>query len=455
MHSTRTEKPTKMSVGGMLEQFGIFELTKPSETQPPTFCIRKKNQPLQFAIETDDNSFSYRPYNRVPWKLPVEPIDYCSLEQLWREIKAYIHEHVDLSDNDAYDVLTAWVVASWFQERWSISPYLFFFGTFGTGKTRALEVLSNLAMRGWLALYVSTASLYRPIETWKPTIFLDEAEVYGSKHEVIGLLNGSYRKGQYVARQKETDGDYETEFFDCFSFKAIAGTKELAKTLQSRCIIMRTSHATRKIKFFVDEKRGLELRNKLLKLRFDKTLGEDSEQIEDNSKWFEDLTEQIGNQREVEIFYPLIAVAPTEEIRNKLIQYAKQSANTKMEELALTTEAQCLSAIITAKSRGMMRNGKLTISDITSIANENLSYDEHWKERMTASICSRLGFQKTRGTQGKTCIVWSEPLIERLQKDKRFSQCFTPIETSSICSKSSLDVADSKAIQNWLIGGES
>jgi hypothetical protein len=349
--------------------------------------------------------------------------------------------------------LTAWIFASWLVENWTIAPYLFAFGSFGTGKTRIMEVVSKLCLRGWLALYMSTASLYRPVEAWHPTLFLDEAEVYGNKHEMIGLLNGSYRKGQYVARQKETDGDYETEFFDCFSFKGIAGTKELAKTLQSRCIILRTSHATRKIKFFIDEERCTQLRNKMLKWRFDRML-EDNDDFEDVLESCEALVEKIGNQREVELFYPLIAVAPTDEIKQKLIEYAKVSANAKLEELSLTTEATCLTAILTANERGLMKNGRILISEITSIANETLGFNEQWKERFTSSHCARLGFQKTRGTNGKACIIWSEALIERLKKDQRYSLCFsTHLENASNSSKSSLDIANPDSMKNWLSGG--
>ena len=444
-------KPTKLSVGGTLEKYGVFELGQQPHQQP-FFIVRKKSTPLQFANETNDNTYTYKPYTKVPWALPTEPLEYESTEKLWDEVKECIRAHVDLADPQAYDVLVAWVFASWTLERFQIAPYLFFFGSFGTGKTRALEVLSKLCSRGWLALYVTPANLYRPLEDWKPTLFLDEAETYGDKHDILGLLNGSYRKGQFVPRQKGTDGDYETEFFDCFAFKAIAGTKDLAKTLRSRCIIFQTSNATRKINFFVDEKRCTQLRNKLLKYRFDSMLSEDSEELEDILQSCEALVEKIGNQREVELFYPLIAVAPTDELKQKLIEYAKSSASRKLEELSLTTESTALSAIFAAKERGLLKNGKLLISEITAIANENLSYDEQWKERQTSTLCSRLGFQKARGTQGKAVIIWSQPLVDRLRTDQRYALCFnTPVpETPSKSSISSISSNQNKPSSDWL-----
>jgi hypothetical protein len=425
---TEEENTVATNAGGLVDKSAVYELVN-TNTEMPCFALKIKGKPITYVKELKNlpHKLNVKPLAKVPWALATEPAKYKDTETLWNEVKLCLTEHVDLPEPEAYNALTAWVFASWQSERFQIAPYLFFFGTFGTGKTRCLEIISKLCSRGWLALYMTPACLYRPVESWKPTLFLDEAEIYGDKHEIIGLLNGSYRRGQFVCRQKENadEGGYETEFFDCFSFKAIAGTKELAKTLQSRCIIFRTSHATRKIKFFVDEKKCLDLRNKLLRWRFDTVLTEDTEGTEDSSKRLEALVEQIGNQREVELFYPLISVAPNREIEHELIAYAKTSASRKLEELSLTTEATCLSAILQAKEKGLMQNGRLVIQEITRIANENLSFEEHWKERFTSSLCARLGFQKSRGQKGKAVIIWSQPLVDRLRKDQRFALCFT------------------------------
>jgi hypothetical protein len=139
-----------------------------------------------------------QPLVRVPWSLPTEPQSYGTTIDLWNEVKQCIHKHVDLPEPESYTVLTAWTFASWLLEKWQVAPYLFFFGPFSSGKTRALEVLSRLCQRGWLALYISAASLYRPVEAWQPTLFLDEAEVYGGRNEILGLLNGSSLKLVFI-----------------------------------------------------------------------------------------------------------------------------------------------------------------------------------------------------------------------------------------------------------------
>jgi hypothetical protein len=442
-----------------MNHYGAFELCQPSQTQAPLFCVAEKQIPQNFSDEVTDNTNTYKPYLKVPWTLPTEPRAYGITIDLWNDVKNCIMEHLDLPETESYTVLTAWIFASWLQERWLIAPYLFFFGTFATGKTRALEVLSKLSMRGWLALFMTPANLYRPLEVWHPTLFLDEGEIYGDRPEIIGLLNGSYRRGQFVARQIERESGYETEFYDCFGFKAIAGTSELAKTLQSRCIIFRTSQATRKINFFVNEKQCTELRNKLLKWRFDTILKtthveevEEVEEVEGVWKRGVQLVEEIGSQREVELFYPLISVAPSQEIERELVEYAKKASSQKTEELALTTETTCLSAILESKRRGLLQNGRIYVRDITNIINENLTLEEHWSERFTGSQCSVMGFQKGRGIYGRTVIKWDKKLIERLEHDKRYSSSFTPpppSQTSSTSSEPSTSQQPTGNVTTW------
>jgi len=103
-----------------------------------------------------------------------------------------------------------------------------------------------------------------------------------------------------------------------------------------------------------------------------------------------------------------------------------------------------------------MKNGRLLISDVTRLANENLDFNEQWKERFTSSQCSKLGFQRSKGERGKAVIIWSESLIERLRQDIRYSQCFNQAlsETSSERSESSLDASKDTIKQvmnpNWM-----
>ena len=391
-------------------------------------------------VETIENNV---PYAKLPWteQFPItEATPYESTETLWNEVRKCVYAHWDYPESTAYDILTSWIFATYTLPKWKAVPYLFAFGAHETGKTRMLEILAQLSFRGWLALYVTVANLYRPVEAWKPTVFLDETETYAKQYEIRALLNGSYRKGQLVPRQtQKPDGEYETKFYDCFSMKALAGTKELAQTLQSRCITLRMSRATRKVNLFIDEEQTQTLRSKLLMFRF-KELGEFKRKERYAGKRYRvalaeltELGDKLKSSRLTELFYPIITMTPKTKVRNRILEYALYLDKQRWEELTTAPEATALTAIL--QSYGDMEKGKILIGNIANKINENLPINEHWSNRYTSSISQRLGFRKCL-LHGRTAIRWNRQLIERLKDDPRYIACFelpTPLpETSPI-----------------------
>jgi hypothetical protein len=411
-------EPTQFSAGGTAP-IGIG-----------TFEQIEGNRFAYFDITTQKleiiNEFKgIKPYARVPWLLPKEPIEYESYESLWNEVKTCIREHLDVPDEPAYNILTAWVFATWQLEKWQAVPYLFFFGPFEVGKTRALEILSRLSRRGWLGLSLTAANLYRPLEQWHLTLFMDESEIYGDMRDVIGILNGSYRKGQLVARQEQTaDGTFDTKFYDCFGFKALAGTRNLALTLASRCITFQMTKAAKgRVRILIDEDKCTELRSKLLMWRFKN--GEDGEEGEAFQKAIEDFAQQLESGRLAELFYPLYSVAPNQEVKNEILNYAIEIQKERSEELKLSPEVTVLSAILEAKETGLMKQeGRITMKDICDVINFTLPINEQWSNRTVSSICKRLGFSRTRIHGGQTAIIYNSKVVDRLKKDNRYASCF-------------------------------
>ncbi len=416
------------TVGGMLDQFGIFELCQPTPLQPPTFALRIKNKPLAFLKEVEDKNHGqkYKPIKKVPWALPVEPQAYESEARLFEEIRSCVYDHIDLPKDDDYTVLAAWIMATWLQEKWTSYPFLNLFGAMEAGKSRTSEILGKLSFRGWNATFVSAASLYRVCDLWHPVLLLDETEAMLRQQEIVGLLNASYRKGSTVPRQQQNeDGTFDTEFYELHGFRVLAGTRELPQTLKSRSIVFHMRKATRKVRLFIDEPRCLMLRNQLLQYRFTKMLdGEGHEGDCSKGGRLEDIASQLGSGRLAEIFHCLIEVAPTEEIRSKIMDYAKNIDAERQEELASSDEGQTLTAILHCSKQGKMTGNLILIKDITDQININLSYAEQWSYRKTGSLCSRLGFKKANNRQKLTCIKWDAKLIEALKQDKRYTACF-------------------------------
>jgi hypothetical protein len=339
------------------------------------------------------------PLEQIPWK-PVS--DAQPYEDIWSEIKQYLYEHIDISSG--YDILTAWVLATWTPEKWEAVPYLFFYGPAGSGKTWALEVLASISFRPFLSASTTMPVIFRACDIWHPTLFLDETEVYLRKErsEVMHLLNAGYRKGFPATRIEETEEGLKVKIFDCFGFKALAGTRAFVDTLKSRCIIFNMSKATRQIKTKIDPTRAEELQKKLLMYRF--RMLTDREHFEETKI---DLTGRLK-----ELFLPLISVAQSE-TKGLIINEAKKIEEITNEEEQTSDEATVFRAIVSAHEEAAA--SKISIKRITEIANEGLEIDEMLTTFNVGRIASRLGFK--RSIQNKQrCVVWNEELVRRLEK---------------------------------------
>ena len=336
---------------------------------------------------------------------------YETEESLFNEIRDFLFEYLDLPDELLYDVYSCFIMMTWRVEDFRVVPYLFFLGPLASGKTRALECLHYLGYRGLMASSMTAAAIFRSIESWHCLLLLDEAEVYNRECmvEVLALLNSGYRKGQYAIRIERLvkDGPPELGMFDVFGPKCIAGTEELAATLQSRCVVTAMSKNVRHVPVFIDEDKALEIRSKLLMYRF-KNLGT-KPQYDVLS-----LNGQFSNARVIELFVSLLEVAPSEAVRERLIQCMRNMTQSRLDEEQASVEARVFDAIL--KSADYVDGGKISTQAITDIFNSGLPEKEQVKSRFVGRQVAALGFEKCRvGKAGQSGFFWELKLIARLQ----------------------------------------
>jgi len=341
---------------------------------------------------------TYVPLDQIPWKTVT---DVQPHEDIWSEVRQYLYEHIDITSG--YDILTAWVLAAWVPEKWDAVPYLFFYGPAGSGKTWALEVLASISFRPFMSASTTLPVVFRACDLWHPTLFLDETEVYLRKErsEIMHLLNAGYRKGFPATRIEETADGLKVKIFDCFGFKALAGTRAFVETLKSRCIIFNMSKATREIKTKIDPLRAEELRKKLLMYRF-RMLAQ--KQLE------EPKIDLSGRLRE--LFLPLITVASLG-AKGSIMNEARKIEEITREEEQTSDEATVFRAIVSAHEES--GDAKITIQRITEIANEGLSVDELLSAFNIGRVVSRLGFKRAIHNKQR-CLVWNQELVKRLKR---------------------------------------
>lgn len=393
-------------------------------------------------INGEDIIFVSIPESQVSWELCTQTnIKQSDKNKLWRYTREFIYRNVDLPDPRLYDVLTAWVFATWTQEIWDAVPYIFFLGMKASGKTRALETLQLLTFRGKMTVSSTPAALFRSIEKYNCIPFLDEAEVYNQeeKAEIRAMLNaGQKRRSAKVERCQEEHGNQTIKTFNIFGFKAIAGTESLKPTLESRSIIINMSKSTRPLDNTQNIILAQRLRNGLLLYRF-QTLtqinqitqkptisDDDSYDAYDTYDAFDAKTnptlklppefESIRNGRVRELFYPLYQVAEGE-ARKKILDYAKTVDEQHETEENLSIEAEILLAILNCRDK--VENGILPRIEIENYYNFNHSKQEELHDRRLTSKLKALGFNFGR-TSTKRGIIWDTKKLIALCKRFKF-----------------------------------
>jgi hypothetical protein len=116
---------------------------------------------------------------------------------LLAELESYIRSYVSLAETCYALVIALWLMATHVWPAFDAFPYLVVTSaTKRSGKTRLLELISFIASNSRLVANISPAALYRAISADKPTLLIDEAELFSqSKSEFRSLLNSGYRRG--------------------------------------------------------------------------------------------------------------------------------------------------------------------------------------------------------------------------------------------------------------------
>jgi putative DNA primase/helicase len=170
-----------------------------------------------------------------PWDEPVE------LTSLLEELKNLFNKFMVLPKH-ADTILATWVVFTWCIDAFDIAPILALYSPEkGCGKTTLIGILTDLAKRSMPSSNCTAAPMFRMIETYQPTIMLDEADTFLAQSEDLrSIINaGHKRKMAFVLR---SDGPHHTpKKFSTFSAKCIALIGHLPDTLHDRAIVLRLS----------------------------------------------------------------------------------------------------------------------------------------------------------------------------------------------------------------------
>lgn len=165
-------------------------------------------------------------------------------QMLKKEIKVFIHKYLDIP-NYQKEIMATYVLRTWKPIGDSV-PYLQFVGAKGTGKSRALQIMSMLCKNALRAdAAVSPKALCMLIDKSFPCTLILEEEDIKERGEVKTILDvGKMLNSARVVRMEETDKSmFSPVTYNVFCFKVLACRSEFREPgLQANCIKVKLVH---------------------------------------------------------------------------------------------------------------------------------------------------------------------------------------------------------------------
>jgi hypothetical protein len=309
--------------------------------------------------------------------LPSGPEEYGSEVLLLREVKDFIHRHVDVSP--LFERVAAhYVLFSWIYDAFNELPYLRVRGDYGSGKSRFLLTVGSLCYKPMLVSGASTVSpIFRIIDAFRGTLVIDESDFRESdeKAEIVKILNNGNARGFPVLRAEQNQQkEFDPRAYTVFGPKLIATRRAFKdQALESRCLTedMGQGKLRRDIPLNLPpsfEEEALALRNKLLLFRF-RNLGKPR-------ALSGELPESI-EPRLRQIFAPLLSTIEDPDTRREVVALAEEYGRTIVADRGLELEAQVLEVVHRLSEAG----SELAVKDIAAAFAER--YGEEYGGKVT------------------------------------------------------------------------
>jgi hypothetical protein len=324
-------------------------------------------------------------------------------------------------DSD-YLVLSMWIFHTYLIEKFNTTPILYFYGVKETGKSRAGEVLSELAFRAQRLTSLTEATLFRSVELFKPTLIIDEIKLLGrgGNQGLADLIKTTYKRGLKVSRiNLNKYGEDQIEYYDTFTPLVICTTESIPDIIESRCILfIMQKNSNPQIERKIDMKWANDLRERLTVFRANYMLRELPE------------AQYIARGRLNEIMFPLYqTLLMTEpERKSEFIQTVKQIQKNKDNEEGMGLEAEIVKAIDDEYRENQDR--QFLTQAISKRINEIRSENESISDRAVNKRIRRLGFHKKRFNNGRMGFRINMERLRSLKSKYQIGDKTEPSEAS-------------------------
>lgn len=158
-------------------------------------------------------------------------------------IDYYIDFDKSLADQHTMaEMLSCYIIATWFLDAFQVIGYLWPNGEFGSGKSELLNAVCQMAFLGEMIMPQSTIATIRDAADYGGTLAFDEVEKLQqdkTKADLVAILLAGNRRGATLAaKEPGANGAWETRRFNCFCARLFAATRLPDGALATRSIII-------------------------------------------------------------------------------------------------------------------------------------------------------------------------------------------------------------------------
>lgn len=273
---------------------------------------------------------------------PASAEEYQDIETLRQNIEVFIHNYVDI--HPFYQTLASYyVLLTWLFDKNTVITYLGIFGDYGSGKTRAAQIIGSVCYKpAFVSGALTCAPIYRLMEQARGTLVINEFDFDNSDMgiEMIKILNNGFEKGLKVLRVKSDTG--EVEAFDAFSPKVFTYRKKKNdQAFESRLITIPMEETKREdipiILPLEYEQEASTLRNKLLMFRFKNY----HKQVEVDQSIFQGIERRLR-----QTLYPLLTVIDDQAFLKTLGKFIHNLQDQQRADRGMSWIAEYLQALI-------------------------------------------------------------------------------------------------------------
>lgn len=168
------------------------------------------------------------------------------------KIISYLKRYVYFKNEQQYTLFATWVIGTYFFKIFRHYPYIHINAQKESGKTTLMELLMPICFNGTLFCNPTEAVIYRSVQQFLPTMFIDEAEKLTSNSKqsintgLLEVLNSGYNSSGKVMR---CQGDnYEVVEFSSFCPKMLAGINQIDGVLADRTISIQMTKSPKEFK---------------------------------------------------------------------------------------------------------------------------------------------------------------------------------------------------------------